>query len=67
MMQRLLGSVLMIVPVLCLAREQTVPPAPVETPWGALISFAIFCIAVAAATIWAAFFKKEAESKTTKD
>jgi len=57
MIQRLFALALMIAPTLGFAQEA--PPAPLETPWGALITFLVFCIAVSVWTVWAVFYNKK--------
>lgn len=66
MIQRLLALALMIAPAITLAQEAA-PEGPIETPWGALISFLALCIAVGGWTVWAVWFKKDDSNKTSKD
>ena len=66
MIQRLLAVALMLAPALCLA-EEAPPPAPVETPWGAMIAFLVVCLVIGAWTIWAVVSKKDDDKKSGKD
>ena len=66
MIQRLLALALILAPALCLAQE-TSAPAPVETPWGAMIGFLVVCVIATAWTVWAVFFKKDGGNETSKD
>lgn len=66
MIQRLLALVLMIAPAITFAQEAA-PPAPVEPPWGALITFLVICLAIVGWTVWAVWFKKDDKSKTNKE